>query len=66
MLELDLLLERFLERGYAALDATGQAQFERLLGHPDPQLHDWLLGLDPPPATDPALAHVIQAVRDAT
>jgi antitoxin CptB len=44
MLELDLLLARFLETGYAALDAEGRAAFERLLGYQDQILFDWLMG----------------------
>ncbi len=43
MLELDLLLNDFVERGYADLDAAGQQVFERLLGHPDQILHGWLM-----------------------
>lgn len=43
MLELDLLFERFLDLGYAGLDAAARADFERLLREPDQMLHDWLM-----------------------
>jgi antitoxin CptB len=44
MLELDLLLERFLDRGYASLDPEGRAAFAHLVELPDPSLQGWLLG----------------------
>jgi len=63
MLELDLLLQGFLERGYAGLDAEGRAGFERLLALPDPQLHDYLLGLERP--AEAVLSDVIERIRQA-
>lgn len=44
MLELDLLLHAFIERGYGDLDSDGRRDFERLLGLPDQVIHDWLMG----------------------
>ncbi len=38
MLELDLVLEQFLERDYAALDAPSQQAFEALLESGDEEL----------------------------
>ena len=43
MRELDLLLGRWLDRGWAMADASRRAAFLRLLEQPDPQLADWLL-----------------------
>lgn len=43
MRELDLLLGRWLDHGWAAADADRRAAFRRLLEEPDPQLADWLL-----------------------
>jgi len=43
MRELDLLLSSWLDRGWAAADASRRAAFLRLLEAPDPQLADWLL-----------------------
>lgn len=44
MLELDLLLQGFLERGYAQLDSTQQESFARLLELQDQTLQEYLLG----------------------
>ena len=43
MLELDLLLQGFLDEGYDTLPATQQALFEQLLALPDQMLFDYLL-----------------------
>ncbi len=48
MLEIDLLLEEFLDNGYAQLSAHEQKAFELLLESPDPVLFDWLLGSEVP------------------
>ena len=63
MLELDLLLQGFLERGYPDLDEAGRRTFERLLESPDPQLHALLLGHEPP--ADKEVARVVDAIRRA-
>ena len=44
MLELDLLLNRFLETGYADLGEAERATFNRLLAYQDQVLHDWFMG----------------------
>ncbi len=44
MLELDLVLARFLERHYAALGPSGRAAFGELLEMPDNDLWDLILG----------------------
>jgi len=63
MLELDLLLVRFLEHGHAQLDAAGQAAFERLLDYPDHALHALLMG--EMQSADRELSNVIEAIRRA-
>lgn len=61
MLELDLLLETFLDRDYPRLTAQEQADFQRLLQTQDPQLNAWLLGDETP--GDTALENLIQRLR---
>jgi len=63
MLELDLLLNRFLDQRYAGLDPTGRADFVRLLGYQDQILQDWLLGQAVP--ADPALSALVSAIQAA-
>jgi antitoxin CptB len=43
MKELDVLLERWLERRWSLADGALRAAFTQLLELPDPQLEDWLL-----------------------
>ncbi len=64
MLELDLLLHAFVERGLADLNAEQHASFVRLLEFPDPILYDWLMGLRSPP--EPALHELITHILSAT
>lgn len=40
MLELDIVLQRFMDQNYRQLDETGLLQFERLLALPDNDLWD--------------------------
>ncbi|MEA3638450.1 MAG: succinate dehydrogenase assembly factor 2 [Lamprobacter sp.] len=61
MLELDLLLNQFLEQGYAELDPAGRADFERLLGYQDQILQDWLIGQAVP--ADPALSGLVVLIQ---
>jgi antitoxin CptB len=44
MLELDLLLNRFLDTGFADLGPVERIAFNRLLGYQDQILYDWLMG----------------------
>jgi antitoxin CptB len=44
MKELDVLLARWLERGWPEADAGRRDAFEWLLEQPDPDLADWLIG----------------------
>ncbi len=56
MKELDLLLARWLDRGWPAADEARRDAFRRLLEQPDPDLADWLVGgLRPPDAAIAAL-----------
>lgn len=64
MLELDLLLGRFLDEGYPKLDAAGQGLFERFLAHPDPVLYDWLMGYAE--AADPEERDLVGRIRACT
>lgn len=49
LLELDLLLTRFLDERYAALDPVDQVMFHDLLKQPDPVLLRWFQGQEVPP-----------------
>lgn len=48
LLELDVLLERFLEDGYFSLTKQQQQTFSQFLDEPDQVLLDWLLGHSEP------------------
>jgi antitoxin CptB len=50
LLELDLLLQGFLERRYAHLREADKALFHRLLEIPDPVLLAWVQDQDQPPS----------------
>jgi antitoxin CptB len=63
MLELDLLLEAFLDRVYPQLDPDLQAAFARLLQAPDPQLHAWIMGSEPP--EEDAFRPLLPLLRDS-
>ncbi len=61
MLELDLFLREFLEKGYASLSAEEKLAFERLLKTPDQQLLEYLMGREQPEDKD--IADVVNKVR---
>jgi len=61
LLELDLILQGFLERRFARLDATEKAIFGELLENPDPDLLDWALGRSEP--ADPRYHGVVRQLR---
>lgn len=48
MLELDMILLRFLDKKYKQLSPRQQQQFSDLLNEPDPVLYNWLLGYSSP------------------
>jgi antitoxin CptB len=58
MLELDYLLEEFLEQQFESLDSSDQSEFVRLLGEADQDLQRWLvLGMTP---ADAGFARLIE------
>ena len=63
MLELDILLEEFLEHSYAELDESERQSFEALLAYPDQLLYEYLTGQQAP--TDQGITRVIQRIRRA-
>ena len=48
MLELDLILEAFLDKTYSSLSTHQQVLFRQLLEETDPQLFTWLIGSETP------------------
>ena len=61
MLELDLLLEGFLDHRYPELDPAGRQAFARMLEFPDQLLLEWLTGKIVP--ADPELRRLVQVAR---
>lgn len=64
MLELDLLLNRFLDAGYATLDPVAQRHFEQLLDYPDTELLALLMGQTT--ASQRNIADVVQSIQAST
>lgn len=61
MLELDFVLERYLEEHYPAAEADEQGRFAQLLTAQDPELQAWILnGVAHP---DPAYQQLITRIR---
>jgi len=60
LLELDLVLEAFLERGYGRLDAGQRGLFNELLEQPDNELLDLALGRSEP---EPRYRAVVELLR---
>jgi antitoxin CptB len=60
MLELDVILEKFLYEAYAGLAPNDQLLFVRLLECPDPSLFAWLMGRAEP--EDPELAKIVRLI----
>ena len=54
LLELDVVLNRFLERHFETLSAQQRAAFDRLLDYPDNDLWDFMTGKQPPPDAETA------------
>ncbi|MCW8829038.1 MAG: succinate dehydrogenase assembly factor 2 [Gammaproteobacteria bacterium] len=63
MLELDLLLQGFLDSGYTQLEAAQREQFAAFLALSDQQLYDYLLGNVPPDEKE--FIDVIERIRHA-
>ena len=64
MLELDLLLQNFIEHGFDQLDETQREVFERLLAAQDQSLIEWLMERETP--DDKEFIPIIAAIRAAT
>ena len=62
MLELDVILNRFLDLHYQDLSEPSKAEFIALLEEPDPDLFAWLMGYD---QAKPAFVAIVQQVREA-
>ena len=63
MLELDLMLEAFVDKGLTSLNPSERNSFETLLGYPDQLLFDYLLGNGRP--TDGEMMRVIERIRQS-
>ena len=62
MLELDLILQPFLEKIYPGLPAVDQQRYHRLLDCEDQELFGWFLRKTDP--EDPDLRRIVQIIRD--
>ena len=62
MLELDLLLERYLKQHFESLSAADIAQLVCLLEKQDPVLFSWLMGREEP---EPAFKALVENIRYA-
>jgi antitoxin CptB len=61
MLELDFVLERYLNDSFDAADGKEQALFAELLTAQDPELQAWIL--NGAAHSDPAYQHLIDKIR---
>ena len=61
MLELDLILHRFLQKGFNSLTELQVGYFSSLLTHTDPQLYAWLMGHEEP--HDEELVEIVTFIR---
>ncbi|WP_296805870.1 succinate dehydrogenase assembly factor 2 [Thiocapsa sp.] len=66
MLELDHLLDRFLDLGYRDLDPAQRLAFVRLLGEQDQRLSDWFMSRTEPPDSElrRLVRHIVDVVRE--
>jgi antitoxin CptB len=60
MLELDHLLDRFLDIGYPELSQSQRLVFVRLLAEQDQRLSDWFMSRSDPP--DPELRELVRLI----
>ncbi|OGT52220.1 MAG: hypothetical protein A3F17_07060 [Gammaproteobacteria bacterium RIFCSPHIGHO2_12_FULL_41_15] len=63
MLELDVILEKFLQNGYENLSESQKLIFYQLLELPDPVLYHWLIASQDPDEAD--WLEVIALIRAA-
>lgn len=61
MQEMDIMLQRYLERCYGQAEEAEQQAFAALLDTEDDQLWDWLIGRAQP--GEPSLAQVVDQIR---
>lgn len=61
MLELDLMLLKFLDERYSTLTPKEQTQFEQLLEMPDPVLQEYLYGISIPEEAE--IKKIIEKIR---
>ncbi len=64
MLELDLVLEPFVQSRYAELDANDRARFQSLMLSEDQDLFSWFLRREQP--ADEELAVIVRKILDFT
>lgn len=62
MLELDLILQGFLERGLDKLSDHEVKQFDSLLSNTDPELFAWLMGHEEP--QDKEISKIVTIIRN--
>lgn len=61
MLELDLILQRFVSKHLDGLNQTQLEQFEELLKAQDPDLYAWLMGYETP--VEKELREIVDYIR---
>ncbi|PJD95486.1 MAG: hypothetical protein CK426_04395 [Legionella sp.] len=61
MLELDLILSNFLQKGLPLLNEQQLNTFKELLTHTDPELFAWLMGHEQP--YNPELTSLVSFIR---
>ena len=61
MLELDLMLQRFIESYLSQLNEVELVDFESLLSYPDPDLFSWLMGSASPENKE--LDHLVELIQ---
>lgn len=64
MLELDLLLNNFIDKAVGQLDSLEKKSFEQLLSYPDQTLLDLLLANTVP--SDDKIADIVQKIRSTS
>lgn len=64
ILEMDLLLQAFIDKYFDTLSAEEIIAFENLLEQPDPDIMDWITGKSDPPST--AFKIIIDRINKAS
>jgi antitoxin CptB len=64
MLELDLVLEPFVNSRYETLSAADRCRFQRLMQCEDQDLYDWLLQREQPPEEE--FARIVERILQFT